>query len=1089
MAIINGTPGDDFLGGTPNDDQINGYAGNDLVNAGQGNDVVDGGDGHDNLRGDDGNDQLFGGNGDDYLRGGLGDDLIDGGAGLDRVAFFTATHGIVVDLRLQGVAQNTLMGMDTLVGIEHASGTEYDDVIDGDDGDNWLWGENGNDTINAHGGNDLVEVGPGNVTSDGGADIDTFSVWANNAALAGVSVSLLLQGGAQATGIGSMTISGFENLSGSAGNDNLTGDGNVNILAGDTGNDVLSGGANNDTLYGDGRIIIDTHDTGLSGPIVTYADVEAAFPGSEFVAGDDVLEGGDGDDILHGGGGSDTASYATATGAVEVDLQSGFADGAAGLDTLISIENATGSAFDDFIFGSAGANVINGGAGNDGLIGNGGDDTINGGAGHDFLRGFADNDTLNGGDDDDFLNGGLGDDILNGGNGWDRAAYSTGATAGVTVNLGTAGSQNTGSQGFDTLTSIEHVSGTRFNDVLTGNSGDNWIWGGSDGSGVTGDDILSGGGGNDLIQVGTGNHNADGGLGTDTLSLHGNGTDITAAGVTVSLALQGGAQATEQGSMILNGFENLSGSTFDDNLTGDGNDNVLAGDTGNDNLVGGGGNDTLYGDGRIGPDTHGVGTSGPITTFPDVVVAFPGDPDITSGNDVLEGGDGDDTLDGGGGTDTASYASASGAVQVFLTPLGGGSSGAAGDDTFFSIENVTGSAFNDVITGNLNVNVIDGGDGHDLLRGFAGNDTLIGGNGDDFLNGGVGDDLLNGGLGWDRATYATGATAGVTVDLNIVGIAQNTGSQGFDTLNGIEHLSGTKFNDVLTGDGGDNWLWGGSDGTGVTGNDIISAGGGNDLVEVGTGTHTLSGGSGIDTWSLYGNESDITAAGVTVSLALQGAAQNTEQGFMNASGFENLSGSIYDDFLTGDNNDNLLAGDRGNDNLSGGNGNDMLYGDGRVIVDTHGTAGSGPITTYDDVASDLAEVGGNDVINGGKGKDTIVGGGGNDTLTGGQDADTFIFGPGSGNDHVTDFEKKDVIAINGVAGVDDFSDLTIVNVGGSAVISWGTGDSVTLDGYKASKLSAADFSFSASSFAAASFAGGDSHGGGHLTGPHDVWVA
>ena len=52
---------------------------------------------------------------------------------------------------------------------------------------------------------------------------------------------------------------------------------------------------------------------------------------------------------------------------------------------------------------------------------------------------------------------------------------------------------------------------------------------------MTGDDILSGGGGNDLVQVGTGNHNADGGLGIDTLSLHGNGTDITAAGVTVSL--------------------------------------------------------------------------------------------------------------------------------------------------------------------------------------------------------------------------------------------------------------------------------------------------------------------------------------------------------------------------------------------------------------------------------------------------------------------------------------------------------------------------------------------------------------------------
>lgn len=734
MATINGTPGDDFINGTPADDQITTFAGDDLVNGGDGNDTIDGGDDHDNLRGEGGNDILLGGNGDDYLRGGPGDDLIDGGAGFDRVAYFTATSGISVDLRIVGVAQATGVGNDTLIGIEHASGTEFDDFIQGNDGDNWLWGENGNDTINAFGGNDLVEVGPGTVIADGGTGNDTLSLWANNAALAGVTVSLLLQGGAQATGIGSMTLNGFENLSGSAGNDVLSGDGNDNVLAGDTGNDQLSGGAGNDTLYGDGRIIIDTHNTGGSGPFITYPDVGPLDP--EFVDGNDILEGGDGDDILHGGGGSDTAAYTTATGAVEFDLISGTASGAAGDDTLISIENFTGSAFNDRAFGDSGANVLAGGA------------------------------------------------------------------------------------------------------------------------------------------------------------------------------------------------------------------------------------------------------------------------------------------------------------------------------------------------------------GHDFMRGRGGNDTMVGGADDDYLDGGLGDDLLDGGSGWDRATYAPSATGGVVVNLNIVGVAQATG-QGNDTLIGIEHVSGTIFNDILTGDGGDNWIWGGSNGSGVTGNDNLSGGGGNDLIEVGTGTHTLSGGSGIDTWSLYGNETDITAAGVTVSLALQGAAQNTEQGFMNASGFENLSGSIYDDFLSGDGNDNLLAGDRGNDNLSGGNGNDTLYGDGRVIVDDHDTGGSGPIVTYGDVASELGEAGGNDTLNGGKGNDTLVGGGGDDILTGGQDADTFVFGPASGDDHITDFAKKDVIAINGVAGVDDFSDLTIVTVGGSAVISWGTGDSITLDGYKGSKLSAADFSFDAppSMTAFATFSSGHGDGGDILNPP------
>ncbi|HEX8571201.1 MAG TPA: calcium-binding protein [Allosphingosinicella sp.] len=626
MAIINGTSGDDFLTGTPADDTITTFAGNDFVNAGGGNDSVDGGDGHDNLRGEGGDDTLLGGDGDDYLRGGPGDDHIDGGAGLDRVAFFTATHGITVDLRIVGVAQDTGLGMDTLVGIEHASGTEFDDVIMGNDGDNWLWGENGNDTINAFGGNDLVEVGPGTVISDGGTGNDTLSVWANNAPLAGVTVSLLLQGGSQATGIGAMTLSGFENLSGSAGNDTLTGDGGDNVIAGDTGNDSLAGGAGADILYGDGRIIIDTHDTGLSGPTVTYSDIEAAFPGSEFVDGNDLLEGGDGDDSLWGGGGSDTASYAGSAGGQFVSLNSGFSSGAAGEDDLHSIENLLGSAHDDQFLGNPGAN------------------TLSGGDGHDYMRGVGGNDTLAGGNGDDYLGGGFGDDVIDGGAGWDRAAFYHDTSSGVTVDLNIQGVAQATGQGMDTLIGIEHASGTAFDDVLIGNSGDNWLWG------EEGNDTLSGGAGNDLLEVGTGNHVVDGGTGNDSLSFFANGTGVT-SNVTVSLLLQGAAQATGAGSMILTGFENLSGSYQNDALTGDGADNVLAGDIGSDSLAGGDGDDTLYGDGRIIIDVHGVGTSGPITTYADIVATFPGDPELVSGNDTLVGGKGDDILVGGGGDD------------------------------------------------------------------------------------------------------------------------------------------------------------------------------------------------------------------------------------------------------------------------------------------------------------------------------------------------------------------------------------------------------------------------------------------------------
>jgi len=716
-----------------------------------------------------------------------------------------------------------------------------------------------------------------------------------------------------------------------------------------------------------------------------------------------------------------------------------------------------GTPGDDSLFGTPADDDLHGFGGNDGIIAGDGNDLLDGGNGHDFMRGQVGNDQLFGGADDDYLDGGDGDDLLDGGSGLDRAAYSVGALAGVTVDLNIQGlAQNTG-RGMDTLVGIEHVSGTRFNDVLTGNAGDNWIWGGSDGSGVTGNDILSAGGGNDLVQVGTGNHSADGGSGNDTFQMHGNGTDITAAGVTVSLLLQGAAQATEQGMMTLTGFENLSGSTFDDSLTGDGNDNILLGDYGHDVLVGGGGNDTLRGDGRTYVDTHGTGGSGPIVTVTDVsLIPFEIDP---PGNDILEGGAGNDLIDGGGGSDTASYASSTGEV-FFNLPTGFADDGMGGSDTLISIENFLGGAFNDFARGDAGVNVLTGGAGHDFMRGMEGNDTLVGGIDDDYLDGGQGDDVLNGGSGWDRATYAPSALAGVTVDLNIVGVAQATG-QGNDTLTGIEHVSGTRFNDILTGDGGDNWVWGGSDGSGVTGNDILNAGGGNDLVQVGTGTHNANGGAGVDTFQTHGNGTDITAAGVTISLALQGMAQNTEQGMMTLNGFENLSGSTFDDVLGGNNGDNLLAGDVGSDSIAGGDGDDTLYGDGRVIVDHHGTGGSGPIVTYTDIAElPFPEASGNDTLNGGKGDDILLGGGGDDVLTGGKGSDTFIFGPGDGDDRITDFEKnKDTIFFDGISGVDDFGDLTFTKIGSDVLVTWGTTDSILLEGIKLNQIHAGDFMF------------------------------
>ena len=131
--------------------------------------------------------------------------------------------------------------MDTLIGIEHASGTAFDDVLIGNAGDNWLWGEEGNDNLAGGAGNDLLEVGTGNHVADGGAGNDTLSFFANGSGVtANVTVSLLLQGAAQATGAGSMTLTGFETL-------RLHGrhsdrDCGANFSPATSGNEILNGG-------------------------------------------------------------------------------------------------------------------------------------------------------------------------------------------------------------------------------------------------------------------------------------------------------------------------------------------------------------------------------------------------------------------------------------------------------------------------------------------------------------------------------------------------------------------------------------------------------------------------------------------------------------------------------------------------------------------------------------------------------------------------------------------------------------------------------------------------------------------------------
>ncbi|SMQ25680.1 type I secretion C-terminal target domain (VC_A0849 subclass) [Pseudomonas helmanticensis] len=153
--------------------------------------------------------------------------------------------------------------------------------------------------------------------------------------------------------------------------------------------------------------------------------------------------------------------------------------------------------------------TLTGTSGDDVLVAGTGDNILNGGDGNDVLTAGSGNNELHGGAGNDLLYSGPGNDLLDGGTGIDTASYAH-ATAGVTVNLGLLGAQNTLGAGTDTLTGIENLVGSNFNDTLTGDNNNNVINGG------LGNDILNGGGGDDLLIGGMGNNTLTGGPGADT---------------------------------------------------------------------------------------------------------------------------------------------------------------------------------------------------------------------------------------------------------------------------------------------------------------------------------------------------------------------------------------------------------------------------------------------------------------------------------------------------------------------------------------------------------------------------------------------
>jgi len=153
-------------------------------------------------------------------------------------------------------------------------------------------------------------------------------------------------------------------------NNTLLGDNNDNVIFGGAGNDSLNGGGNQDKLLG-----------GLGNDSMDGGDGQDKLYGGN---GNDVLNGGSGNDILDGGVGTDTVSYLNMSAVtVNLNLTGTQNTVGAGSDTLISIENISGSLYNDKLTGNTGNNVLDGRVGNDTLIGGAGQDTLTGGDGAD----------------------------------------------------------------------------------------------------------------------------------------------------------------------------------------------------------------------------------------------------------------------------------------------------------------------------------------------------------------------------------------------------------------------------------------------------------------------------------------------------------------------------------------------------------------------------------------------------------------------------------------------------------------------------------------------------------------------------------
>ena len=903
----------------------------------------------------------------------------------------------------------------------YISGTDGNDIINGNYEGNFINGGKGNDTLNGGAGDDtyIFARSDGNDTIYDATGNDKIQ-FKEGIAPSDVSfkreldkliISIKSYDGANSD---SITIQNFFSVNPEIGNNTVRtitfADGTVYDFNKILELTPLSPTDKDDKLYlTDGN---DTFDAGL---------------------GNDEIWGGNGDDIINGGEGDDT------------------------------------------IYGNNGNDVLNGEEGNDTLYGENGNDTLIGGIGGDNLQGGDGNDTLNGGLGDDTLNGGYGDDtyIFNKGDGNDIITDCGGintlqfgegiSRSDLEFNVINSASdlkisfKNSSNDSIiinqANIKNIKFASGEilNLNDInvikITGTEGSDVIR-----AGINIPHIIEGDNGNDIIRGNDYTKSISGGKGNDKL-YGGSGDNIyifnigDGADIIYDMAGNDKIQFKEGIAPGDIGFKRELDKLIISIKNNDGanSDSITIQNFFSINPE--------IGNNTVRTITFADGTVYDFNKILELTPLSPTDKDdklyLTDGNDTFDAGLGNDEIWSGNGDDIIN--------------------GGEGGDTLY---------------GNDGNDTLNGGNGNDTLYGGNGNDTITGGEGDDILYGGFGDDtyIFNKGDGNDIITDDEGVDTikfgkgilkedliisrsnaynviaqfrnnpgdkitinrvdrgniekfefsdGTIMNLNDIKAKSIIGTQNDDIIYGYDEednilkggggndtliggrrndiIEGDEGNDVLRGNSGNDTLIGGSGDDvlcGGYGDDtyIFNKGDGNDIIDDDQGDDTIKFGEGISKEDLIisrrnayntivrfkNNPGDtITLNNLTYidlnNLTYIERFEFADGTFMNLNDIKtkSLVGTQDDDVIYGYDGDSILKGGGGNDSLIGGKGNDIIEGDE-----------------------------GDDWLFGNHGNDTLTGGSGNDILKGSDGDDIYIFNKGDGNDTIYDENGKDTIKFN-----------------------------------------------------------------------------